>query len=243
MDGLPRLDVGQWWDSLSGEQRFSLVVFGVCGGLALILSIAYLTSSLSSPFRVSKSTLLASQQTFKRIEEQNLAQEASKTKDTDRDGLSDYSELYVYRTSPYLADTDSDGIPDAIEIAQATDPNCPAGTNCVSLSTVDAALSSNTSTLSILLGGGQVENAALILGSNDPGVQGAQRFVANPPDPSTMTPAGIRDYFVSNGLVQAGSLDGLSDQQVIQLYQAAYNQAIQIRQVQQTGSLSTSTTP
>lgn len=51
-------------------------------------------------------------------------------KDTDLDGLSDYDELYVHRTSPYLPDTDSDGYPDGEEIQNNQDPNCPAGTDC-----------------------------------------------------------------------------------------------------------------
>ncbi|MDX9893777.1 MAG: thrombospondin type 3 repeat-containing protein [Patescibacteria group bacterium] len=53
-----------------------------------------------------------------------------KTKDTDLDGLSDYDELNLYFTSPYLPDTDSDGIRDDQEIARGTDPNCPQGTDC-----------------------------------------------------------------------------------------------------------------
>ncbi|MFH0804572.1 MAG: hypothetical protein V1916_00050 [Patescibacteria group bacterium] len=53
-----------------------------------------------------------------------------KGKDTDKDGLSDYDELYVRRTSPYLADSDSDGTSDQQEIDSATDPNCPKDQNC-----------------------------------------------------------------------------------------------------------------
>ena len=41
------------------------------------------------------------------IEEQQLQE--MKTKDTDGDGLNDYEESRVYQTSPYLADSDSDG--------------------------------------------------------------------------------------------------------------------------------------
>ena len=55
---------------------------------------------------------------------------ALKSRDTDGDGLSDYDEIYVYHTSPYLEDSDSDGIPDLQEIQQGTDPNCPQGKDC-----------------------------------------------------------------------------------------------------------------
>lgn len=53
-----------------------------------------------------------------------------KQKDTDVDGLSDYDELYLYNTSPYLPDTDSDGFSDNVEINNSQDPNCPTGQDC-----------------------------------------------------------------------------------------------------------------
>ncbi|MBI4435328.1 hypothetical protein HY630_01520 [Candidatus Uhrbacteria bacterium] len=56
--------------------------------------------------------------------------EESKTKDTDQDGLVDYDELYVYKTSPYIADSDSDGFDDKQEIYSGNNPNCPTGKNC-----------------------------------------------------------------------------------------------------------------
>lgn len=56
--------------------------------------------------------------------------EESKTKDTDADGLVDYDELYVYKTSPYLADSDSDGFGDKEEVYSGNNPNCPTGKNC-----------------------------------------------------------------------------------------------------------------
>lgn len=54
-----------------------------------------------------------------------------RNKDTDGDGLNDYDELYVYGTSPYLEDTDSDGYLDRIEIETGNNPNCPAGQKCL----------------------------------------------------------------------------------------------------------------
>ncbi|MBU4360988.1 hypothetical protein L6278_02430 [Candidatus Parcubacteria bacterium] len=50
--------------------------------------------------------------------------------DTDKDGLSDYDEIYIYKTSPYLADTDSDGYLDKEEIDTGHDPLCPVGQDC-----------------------------------------------------------------------------------------------------------------
>lgn len=49
--------------------------------------------------------------------------------DTDRDGLLDSDEFSIYRTSPYLEDSDSDGIDDKTEVDAGTDPNC-AGVDC-----------------------------------------------------------------------------------------------------------------
>ena len=50
--------------------------------------------------------------------------------DTDLDGLSDYDEMYLYYTSPYLEDSDSDGFSDYEEIKNNHDPNCPQGQVC-----------------------------------------------------------------------------------------------------------------
>ncbi len=82
----------------------------------LVLQIPNFGSSQSSD--ISKSTLLEQ-------EEEQL-----RTQDSDSDGLTDYQELKVYGSSPFISDTDSDGIPDAVEVANGTDPNCPEDQNC-----------------------------------------------------------------------------------------------------------------
>ena len=43
--------------------------------------------------------------------------------DSDGDTLNDHQELYVTFTSPFLTDTDDDGVADDVEVAQGTDPN------------------------------------------------------------------------------------------------------------------------
>ncbi|MBN1585181.1 hypothetical protein JW899_02320 [Candidatus Uhrbacteria bacterium] len=69
--------------------------------------------------------------TYQTAEEREAAALALlKATDTDGDGLSDYDEQYIYRTNPFLGDTDSDGIGDGQEVTENTDPNCPAGSAC-----------------------------------------------------------------------------------------------------------------
>ncbi|MFH1597917.1 MAG: hypothetical protein ABIB97_02495 [Patescibacteria group bacterium] len=65
--------------------------------------------------------------------------------DTDEDTLTDYEELYLYNTSPYLSDSDSDGKDDATELNDGTDPNCPKGQLCGTTST-NTNSSTNTNT-------------------------------------------------------------------------------------------------
>lgn len=52
--------------------------------------------------------------------------EKLKSKDTDSDTVSDYDELFSLNTSPYIADSDSDGVNDAKD----AQPNCPSGKSC-----------------------------------------------------------------------------------------------------------------
>jgi len=63
----------------------------------------------------------------------NLLEETDeqlKLQDSDGDGLSDFDELRIYGTSPFIADTDSDGVTDIAEIKAGTDPTCPEGEDC-----------------------------------------------------------------------------------------------------------------
>ncbi len=51
-------------------------------------------------------------------------------RDTDQDGLTDYDEQYLYKTSAYLKDSDSDGFDDKAEVTSGNDPLCPPGQSC-----------------------------------------------------------------------------------------------------------------
>lgn len=65
-------------------------------------------------------------------EQDNRLQELAslQKQDSDGDTLSDFDEQYVYYTSSYLADTDSDGKADNVEVEAKTDPTCAEGQVC-----------------------------------------------------------------------------------------------------------------
>lgn len=114
------------WSTFAIEQKVGLLIFSVVGVGGLILSIVFMAQSLRAPFEVDYDGELfvsGSERQAQEIERQ-------RTSDTDGDGINDYDELNVYRTSPYLQDSDSDGFDDGQEIKSGNDPNCPTGENC-----------------------------------------------------------------------------------------------------------------
>ncbi len=108
------------------HQKLGLVVVVVIGLTTLIFGFISIRKSIFEPFvrRPSGITFKSTEQ----LEKERI--ESLKNKDTDSDQLTDYDELYIYRTSPFLEDTDSDGDLDGYEVAHGTDPNCPKGKEC-----------------------------------------------------------------------------------------------------------------
>jgi hypothetical protein len=105
----------------TSNQKLSLLVVMVIGITTLVFGVISLRKTIFLPF-VRRSTGVVFKST-EQLEKDRI--EALKNKDTDGDQLTDYDELYIYRTSPFLEDTDSDGLLDSVEIASNTDPNCP----------------------------------------------------------------------------------------------------------------------
>lgn len=217
------------WRALPSETRFSGSVIGVCGLAALVLSVWFIRANIAAPFRVPKSTLTANRIVFTSSNEAREA-EAQKSRDTDRDGLSDYAELNLYRTSPYLADTDSDGVPDAIEIAQGTDPNCPTGQNCAGIANADLQPSIvSTTTNSDLRNVTQVRPVSE---ANQPTTAAAatQAFILNAPDPSTINATQAKALLTQSGLIAPESLATLNEAGIMQIYRGTYAQILSIRE-------------
>lgn len=197
--------VGERWARLSVQQKFSAVILGVCGGVTLVLSFAQLRTQILSPFFVQRRVLDRSQAFFAKQEAEAQKIELLKKKDTDGDGLSDYDELYVYRSSPYLADTDGDAIPDGEEVARGIDPNCPEGKTCT-------------------------DPQALVAGKTSSTITG---LGASAPATSTSgggtSAVGIRGFLLNQKILTQTQLDQFPDALLIQIYGNVYEEQLRLR--------------
>ncbi len=115
--------------------RYEKTIAGILvffAGVTLILGFFQMQKTLRAPllFDAPKKVVASAERT--------ATFTPDPTKDTDGDGLLDVDELNRYGTSPYLADSDSDGKSDRIEIEKGGDPNCPEGRQCGALVGGDA---------------------------------------------------------------------------------------------------------
>ncbi|MFW0838057.1 MAG: hypothetical protein ACKKL5_03580 [Candidatus Komeilibacteria bacterium] len=191
----------------------------------------------------------------------NLDIEKLKKQDTDGDGLSDYLEQYVYGTSSYIADTDSDDISDSDEVLQGTDPLCGQDGGCAQPINTPSAMTGDDS-LDALINNDQVNNDTgassadgmtrqqltdilVQMGFNatdlanvsdqdlallyDEALRMAQNSgdTINPVnDTGNITAEEIRQALLDSG-VSASQLEGITDEELIQLYQQAISSQAQ----------------
>src|SRR3989338_4602783 len=132
--------------------------------------------------------------------------EELKTKDTDSDGLSDYDELNVYGTSPYLKDSDGDSYSDKIEIDSNNDPNCPKGTEC---------------------------RTGLPAGAGEAPPRPPTPTTPPPPTLQKRTPQELRTLLLATGQVTEDQLKLIDDATLMQMYQETLKE--QEQTVQQQG--------
>ena len=99
---------------LSAEQKVAFVLLMFFGIGGLVLGFRSFGANIRRPFLEQLAGIQSGYLTLEAREEQEVAE--AKTRDSDGDGLSDYDEQQVYKTSAFLKDTDSDGIDDATEI-------------------------------------------------------------------------------------------------------------------------------
>lgn len=177
-------------------------------------------------------------------------------KDTDQDSLTDFDELYVHQTSPYVQDSDSDGLQDSAEVKAGSDPNCPIGKICGSplpseedstSSLVDDVFGEQTNpdAFNSLISGGEVGPDQLRAIMRDSGAPGtvvdalSDEAIVNlfsasaqgeEPDLTALRNLGAADIRV---LLKAGGgedelIDEMDDDSLIQIYQQAIDQQVQL---------------
>ncbi|MDD2758099.1 MAG: thrombospondin type 3 repeat-containing protein [Patescibacteria group bacterium] len=105
------------------EQKIGLVLLSAFVVLAISFGVLQMRNTMYRPFALNNSIPAF-------LGDQVNTPDALRYRDTDLDGLNDFDELYVYGTSPYLADTDSDGLTDKQETEKGTNPNCAEGRTC-----------------------------------------------------------------------------------------------------------------
>lgn len=193
-----------FWKSLTREQKLSVGVLGVCGLIAVLLGIIQVRRLIIGPFTAPVEYLTEAEE-MRGPDPEEVEREQMRM-DTDGDGLSDWHELNVFKTSPYISDSDSDGEPDNIEIAKGTDPNCPKGQVCVSVLDVDEL---TTSTQRIEL---------------PEGTSGEVTMPFSPGGSSPIIPArdpeAVRAFLRARGATEA-ELSQYSDEDLLEAYDAA----------------------
>jgi len=178
---------------LSKEQKVGFALLSVFAILTLAIGVMQIRNTMYGPFSLNKIVPTD-------LKEKVNSTDALRFRDTDGDGLNDFDELYVYTTSPYLADSDSDGITDLAEVTKGTDPNCVEGQTCSALAESQAVR--NTSSSLMILG----ELA------EDPGEAPVDLTVA------LQDPTMVRQMLVDSGM-DAESLKTVTDEQLMALVQ------------------------
>ncbi|MEA3398500.1 MAG: hypothetical protein U9R06_02020 [Patescibacteria group bacterium] len=127
----------------SKSQKIAVILLAFFAVFIVVMWFISFQNSLKSPFQYQAggSDQVAQGQGSEAEREAQL-----KVQDTDGDGLSDWDELNVYQTSPYLEDSDSDGFSDKEEISSDNDPNCPQGVDCYGSGLLDAGVKKEVDT-------------------------------------------------------------------------------------------------
>ncbi|MBI4252678.1 hypothetical protein HY623_00635 [Candidatus Uhrbacteria bacterium] len=193
-------------------QRVALVALLFVGVVTLGLGFYKVRLQITRPFEAQISRAESDQLAqFFDQQQQEEDTEALKKQDTDGDGLSDYDEINVHKTSPYLKDTDSDSYDDAIEIKSGNDPNCAAGKTCF------APVTSSVASLPT----GQAVSANPVSALE----QDLKKL-------ESLTPAQVRELLKKQGFTDDDFAD-VDDAELISIYRESLKKAIEIEKQKQ----------
>ncbi len=185
--------LGQSFSKLPRSKKTALIFLSVTAVGILVVWFWQFNSRINNPFIVKPN-------------EQDLAVvnkvdevAASKIKDTDHDGLTDFDETNVYHTSPYLEDTDGDGFLDGVEVKAGKNPLCPEGADCNQ--NIQVATSTSPTNIASSTPGDNVNQALLIQALSGAG-----------------DAAGLRQILLQSGADKT-TLDKVSDADLMLSYQ------------------------
>ncbi|PIT94221.1 hypothetical protein COU00_00180 [Candidatus Falkowbacteria bacterium CG10_big_fil_rev_8_21_14_0_10_43_11] len=212
---------------LSWQQKAGVAFLAIFGVSALILWAVQFKSGLQVTEPLTAEELVQLQKTRGGGNDTDTAAQL-RSQDTDKDGLSDYDELYVYGTSPYLEDSDSDGILDKKEIERETDPNCSQGKVCAGNEQPANAIATttgpdlygnqtpqlNTAGISDYLQQSKIEQEAAGASQN----QGAEQQIMQSILQGKADAQSLRAMLKQAGM-DDDTLGKISDEQLIQIYQ------------------------
>jgi hypothetical protein len=180
----------------SHEQKLGIALLLIFALISVALGALQIRNRLYAPFALTSAVPGS-------LKDEVNSPEALRFRDTDFDGLNDFDELYVYQTSPYLKDTDSDGVGDKQEIEKGSNPICPAGQQC------DNPIVSGEGNVSVSATSTLVEPRPL-----DALETGDIRSVLS-------DPAQVRSLLISAGLDEA-LIKSMSDKELLAMAAAAY---------------------
>lgn len=202
---------------LNKGQKIGASALAVFAILLIFLWSAQLKKSISGPLDRNNpgSSEIAAEKNSEDSEE------SLRGKDTDSDGLSDWDELYFYKTSPYLEDSDSDGFTDKEEIDNSKDPNCPAGRDCYSQGIVEGD-EGVVSAEENKDDSGSLDNLLDQFGVED-NVSSPDNSRINSILPAVIPADDLREMLMEYGMDKT-MLDQFSDEQLLESYQEVLGQ-------------------
>ncbi len=210
--------------SFTKEQKVGFLLLFVFAIFAVGLGALQIRNTIYAPFAFDDTPESPLANVVSTEEQQTLR---LKSIDTDNDGLYDYDEIYLYETSPYIEDTDSDGISDAREIETSTDPLCPKGKKCDRQDPVTSPTSDQTVTQDPTQ-----QRLQGFLGNNTVMVPKEQQASADQQvfEKLINDPTYLRNILIETGEVSYDKLSEISDEDLVASVKEAMQQQVQKEQ-------------
>jgi hypothetical protein len=188
----------------NSQKKIGALLLALFSILVLVLGILQIRNTIYAPFALKNTIPTGIKQ---QIVDDNI--DYQRQLDTDHDGLTDFDELHVYGTSPYLYDTFGYGLSDA-EVIKKGLPLCPgAGKNCSGGTTSATAGINNASSSLISSFNPSPENP-----STTPQNLDLQAILHNPTQ--------LRQILLQSGQMTKADLDKISDADLLRTAQASF---------------------